>query len=82
MCIGGGSKGGSATQQLRQVTTPAATTPTPSKPPNMQTPQVTDAGTAEKKRLRALKGNASTIATSGLGLTAPANVGGKMLLGQ
>lgn len=53
--------------------------PTPSK---IDYDSIDNAAMAERKRQRAAKGRASTILTSGMGVTGAANVGTTALLGK
>ena len=54
----------------------------PVESPRLQDPDVKRSRGDEKKRLRALSGHKKSIATSGLGVTEPANISGKQLTGQ
>ena len=54
----------------------------PPPPPQIDHAAVQAAGAAERSRLRAASGRASTMLTGGLGVTDTANVAVKKLLGQ
>lgn len=63
---------------------PPALPPAPAPVPSMADPAVREARDEQKKRAAAMAGYASTIATGGLGLTAPASTTatrGKTVLG-
>ncbi|MCU7888871.1 MAG: hypothetical protein KZQ66_21285 [Candidatus Thiodiazotropha sp. (ex Lucinoma aequizonata)] len=55
---------------------------TPPTPPKIDYDSIDNAAAAERKRQRAAKGRASTILTSGSGVTGSANLGTTVLLGK
>ena len=72
MCVFGGPS----------IPAPPPPPPPPQPAPTRVDPEVQAARTDEKKRIAAMAGRASTIATGPFGLTSEANRGYKKLLGQ